>query len=152
MGSEPLAMLRNELARMAAKGERVVFLAKSIMFHAHMDSKYRVWLKKGKMPNELKEALGDWNTYMESGEFQQVLFMQRDVNLVEKVLGIRDEYAKASDVMNITPWVEWLDEEAKEKEFEALGQRIRENIGVIIANRDKIAEVQSEIKKWLEEL
>ena len=68
------------------------------------------------------------------------------------MLGIRDEYVKASDVMNITPWVEWLDEEAKEKEFEALGQRICGNIGVIIANRDKIAEVQSKIKKWLEEL
>jgi hypothetical protein len=104
------------------------------------------------MPNELKETLGDWNTYTESGEFRQVLFMQHDVNLVEKVLGIRDEYVKASDVMNITPWVEWLDEEAKEKEFEALGQRICENIGVIIANRDKIAQVQSKIKKWLEEL
>jgi len=34
------------------------------------------------MPNELEEALGDWNTYMESGEFRQVLFMQHDVNLV----------------------------------------------------------------------
>lgn len=152
VGSEPLVMLRNELARMAAKGERVVFLAKSIMSHAYMDSKYRGWIKKGKMPNELKEALDDWNTYMESGEFQQVLFMQRDVNLVERVLGIRDKYAKASGVMNITPWADWLDEKEKEKEFEAIGERIRENIRVIVGNRDEIAKVQSELKKWLEEL
>lgn len=150
--SEPLLKLRTELARMAAKGERVVYLAKSIMWQAYWDSESPSWRDEGKMPNALRYALSDWEGYMGSGELQQVLFMQFDVNLVERVLKVRDEYNRASTVMSATPWVNWMDEDAKVKESEALGERIRDNVDVIIRNRDRIGELQSEINRRLEEL
>lgn len=150
--SEPLMKLRIELARMAAKGERVVSLTKSMMSQEYMDSEYQGWLKDGQVSNELKEAMGDWNTYMASGEFQQVLFMQYDVKLVEKVEEIKDDYDLVRYAMNISPWFGWLDEEAKDKEIEAIKQEISKNIDVIIRNRERIAKVQLEISKLLEKL
>jgi len=150
--SEPLLKLRVELAHMAAKGERVVDLAKSTGYRTYLESEYQAWLKTEQVPNELTEALDDWNTYMASGEFQQVLFMQYDMELVNRVDAIRAKYNLARHGMKITDWFSWLDEEAKEKIFEDIDQRIREAIDVIIGNRERIAEVQSEINKLLEKL
>jgi hypothetical protein len=152
--SEPLLKLRAELAHMAAKGERVVDLAKSTVYKVYHDLEFQGWTETEQVSNELTEALDDWNTYMASGEFQQVLFMQYDVKLVERVNDIRDEYNLARHGLNITPWAGWLelDEEAKKQNVKAIEQRIHRDIDVIIRNRERIAEVQSDINKLLEEL
>ena len=150
--SEPLLKLRAELARMAAKGEKVVDVAKSTVYKVLQDMEFEGWRDMEQVPNELTEALGDWNIYMVSGEFQQVLFMQYDVKLVERVNDIRDEYNLARHGLNIVPWVGWLDEEAKKQNVEAMEQRVHRDIDVIIRNRERIAEVQSDINKLLEEL
>ena len=150
--SEPLLKLRDELARMAAKGEKVVDVAKSTVSKILRDLEFEGRRETEKVPNELTEALDDWNTYMASGEFQHVLFMQYDVKLMERVNEIRDEYNLARHGLNIAPWFGWLDEEAKKQNVEALEQRIHRDIDVIIRNRERIAEVQSDINKLLEEL
>lgn len=146
--SESLLKLKDELARMAAKGERIVDLAK--------ETGYRDYLETGQVYNELTEALDDWNTYMASGEFQQVLFMQYDLKLVYNVLNIRADYIIAHLRMQIPygyrDWRAWLSEEAKEKNSEDIAQRILEAREVIMKNRDRIAEVQLEIIKLLEGL
>jgi len=152
--SEPLLKLRAELAQMAAKGERAVDVAKSTVSNAYKDLGFRGWLETEQAPNELTEALDDWSTYMASGEFQQVLFMQYDVEIVKRVNGIKDEYNLARHGMHIAPFVGRSDfsEEAKKINVKAIEQRIRKDIDVIIRNREKIAEVQSDINKLLEEL
>ena len=150
--SEPLLKLRAELARMAAKGEKVVDVAKSTVSKVLQDIEFEGRRDMEKVPNELTEALDEWNTYMVSGEFQQVLFMQYDVKLVERVNEIRDEYNLARHGLNIAPWFGWLDEEAKKQNVKAIEQRIHRDIDVIIRNRERIAEVQLDINKLLEEL
>ena len=150
--SEPLLRLRAELACMAAKGEKVVDVAKSTVYKALQDMEFEGWRDVEQVPNELKEALDDWNTYMVSGEFQQVLFMQYDMKLVERVNEVRDEYNLARHGLNIAPWVGWLGEEERKQNVKAIEQRIHRDIDVIISNRERIAEVQSDINKLLEEL
>ena len=131
--SEPLRKLRDELARMAAKGEKVASMVITMPFST-----------EGKEPVlKFKEALGDWNTYMTGGEFQQVLFMQYDLVLVDKVNAIKSEYENAR--YRLRKFWKWLGDPDKEKEYE-------ESINVVERNRRKIAEVQSEINKLLEEL
>ena len=131
--SGTLRKLRDELARMAAKGEKVASMVVTMPLST-----------EGKEPVEkFKEALGDWNTYMGGGEFQQVLFMQYDLVLVDKVNAIKSEYENAR--YRLRKFWKWLGDPDKEKEYE-------ESINVVQRNRRKIAEVQSEINKLLEEL
>lgn len=155
--SEPLLKLSFELARMAAKGERVVALVRSMMHKVKMevDSKFGGWVEKGEVPDELNEAVGEWNSYMASGVFRQVLFMQYDSKLVERVDEVRREYDGARYFMNVTDirkWFGWLSEEGKRKEVEAINEKIDKNIDLIIKSREEIAEVQSEIRRRLVEL
>ena len=131
--SEPLLKIRSELARMAAKGERVASLVIPLPFGE----------KSKEDIEEFREALDDWNTYMASGEFQQVLFMQYDFVLVGKVNDIRSEYEGAR--YRFGSYWQWLSDEVKGKEYEAA-------VNVVVGNRSKIAEVQSDINKLLEEL
>jgi hypothetical protein len=150
--SEPLLKLRGELARMAAKGEKVVDVAKSTVYKVLEDVKLENWREAGEVPNELGEAMKEWNTYVAGGEFQQVLFMQYDMKIVERVNEIKDEYNLARHGLNVAPWFGWLDEERKKQNVEAIEQRIHRDVDVIIGNRERIAEVQSDINKLLEEL
>jgi len=129
--SEPLVKLRDELARMAAKGDRVAYLATPTGYQSK------------EMAEEFTQALDDWNTYMASGEFQQVVFMQYDVELVGRVSEIKSEYNAAR--YRFGAYWQWLSAADREKGLE-------ESIKVIVENRVKIAEVQSEINKLLEEL
>jgi len=131
--SEPLLKLRSELARMAAKGEKVASMVMAMPFGATSKDP----------PEKFKEAMGDWNTYMGGGEFQQVLFMQYDFVIVNKVNAIKLEYENARHYL-WEYWNSWGDAD-KEKESE-------EALNVVERNRSKIAEVQSEINKLLEEL
>lgn len=150
--SEPLLKLRGELARVAAKGEKVVDVAKSTVYKVLEDVKLENWREAGEVPNELGEAMKEWNTYVAGGEFQQVLFMQYDMKIVERVNEIKDEYNLARHGLNVAPWFGWLDEERKKQNVEAIEQRIHRDVDVIIGNRERIAEVQSDINKLLEEL
>jgi len=131
--SEPLLRLRAELACMAAKGEKV----------ASMVMAMPIGVTSKDPPEKFKEAMGDWNKYMGSGEFQQVLFMQYDFAIVNKVNAIKLEYENARYYLR--EYWNWLDDADKEKEY-------RETLNVVDRNRSKIAEVQSEINKVLEEL
>jgi len=131
--NEPLLKLRSELARMAAKGEKVASMVINLPFST-----------EGKEPIEkFKVALADWNTYMAGGEFQKVLFMQYDFVLVGKVDAIKSEYEGAR--YRLGTYGNWLADPDKEKEYV-------EALNVVERNRSKIAEVQSEINKLLEEL
>ena len=131
--SEPLLKLRSELARMAAKGEKVASMVMGMPISTESKDP----------PEKFKEAMGDWNTYMGGGEFQQVLFMQYDFVIVNKVNAIKLEYENARHYLR-EYWNSWGDAD-KEKESE-------EALNVVERNRSKIAEVQSEINKLLEEL
>ena len=131
--SESLVKLRDELARMAAKGEKVASMVMAMPISTESKNP----------PEKFKEAMGDWNTYMGGGEFQQVLFMQYDFVLVSKVNDIKLEYEKSRYYLR--QYWNWLGDEDKEKEY-------KEALNVVARNRSKIAEVQSEINKLLEEL
>jgi len=131
--SEPLLKLRSELARMSAKGERVAFLG--------------IPLSRGKQSKrateDFKEALADWNAYMASREFEEVLFMQDDFVLMGEVGTIKTEY----DVAQYRFGAYWKGFSSAEK---VKGRK--EVVDVVKRNRRKIAEVQSDINKRLEEL
>ena len=155
--SKTLMELRSEMARMAAKGERVAELVQLMMREdkMKMGSKYGGWIKTGQVTAELNIAMDDWNNYMASRVFQEVLFMQDNPELVDRVDEVRREYERARYFMNITDvgsWVKWLSEEARERDIEDINQGIHKTIELIIGNRERVAEVQSRINELLEEL
>jgi hypothetical protein len=131
--SEPLLKLRSELSRMAAKGERVASLVIPFPFGSQNKEE----------SEEFRVALNDWNNYMTSGEFEQVLFMQYDLMLVDKVNAIRLEYDGARHLFG--KFWQWYTDAGKEHEYDAA-------IHVLVESRRKVAEVQSEVNKLLEEL
>ena len=131
--SEPLVKLRNELALMAAKGERVASLVIPFPFGSQNKEE----------GEELRIALNDWNNYMASGEFEQILFMQYDLMLVDKVNAIRLEYDGARHLFG--KYWQWYSDAGKEHEYDTA-------MNVLVVNRRKVGEVQSEINKLLEEL
>lgn len=131
VGSEPLLKLRNELARMAAKGEKVG----SVVFGSGGG-------ERKEHREEFIKALGDWNDYMARAEFEDVLFMQHDFKLVSKVNDIRLDYVIARLKFQV---YQLSDEADKKKEYD-------EGMEIIRGNRVKVAEVQSEISKLLKEL
>ena len=71
---EPLIRLRDELARMAAKQNKVA----SDAF--------------GDSAEQLEKAINDWNNYLASGNLLQTLFLQYDVELFNKVNEIQKKY------------------------------------------------------------
>ena len=157
VGSERLSKLSIELARMAAKGERVVDLVRTMMWLTarEMASERGAWLKEGQVVDGLNEAMGDWNSYIASGVFHQILFMQDDLKLVGRVSDIWQGYNRARffmDVKSAKEWFSWLSEEEKKGEVEAMDEHLKRNLDIIVGNREKVAEVQSEIRRQLEEL
>lgn len=129
--SEPLLKLRSELARMAGKGAKVGSMMVSFGKEA---------------PEEFVRALADWGAYMESGEFEQVLFMQYDLELVLDAENIRLDY----EVARYRFEVYWnlSDEDKKDKKKKYYDEAIER----IKSNRSKVVAVQSRITKLLEAL
>lgn len=126
--SQPLLKLRGELARMAGKGNKVASM---------------VDLSSKEAPEEFRMALEDWSNYMASGEFEQVLFMQYDFELVCKADNIRLCY----DIARIQLEVYWDLSDGDEKR--GYHDKVKE---AIADNEVNVSKVQSEINKLLEEL
>jgi hypothetical protein len=84
----PLLKLRDELAVMATKNHRMVTTAS--MLHTNIlsgatDEQIKEWLD-----NSIK----DWNKYVDSGAFEQVLFTVGDKEILDKVERVRLEYKR----------------------------------------------------------
>ncbi len=118
--SEPLLKLRNALATMATKQERLV------------RSAHQLHTRFGKTEEEALEALGksteDIITDIESGDFQVTLSMQCDKELVNKVEEIIKEYRSS-----YIDAIHYKDLKARE-----LGEAME----VFRRNKDRIIEVQ----------
>ncbi len=129
--SEPLLKLRTELARMAVKESRLTGVA----YRQHM-------LKDVISPEELKrqlqEATKNRNDYLESGILQQVLNMQTDPELINRVEKIMEDYQSSFFTA---------------EHYMQFGEKDREKgIAVFERNKARIIEVQEQINKRLEEL
>jgi len=126
----PLLKLKAELARMAAKQDRVAHSAHRL--HT------RFGMTEEEARKELQQNLDDINAYLASGNFQETLFLQDDEELVKKVDEItRDYHASYIDAI--------LFKDLKAKE---LGEAMK----VFEKNKVSIIETQSLINKRLEEL
>ena len=119
---EPLLRLRAELARMAVKRDRLLAARDRLPAFAHKQhTPFDMTEEEAK--RELHEAEDDWNAYRASRDLAQILFLQYDRELVNKVEEIwRDS---------------WFDIYARE---------VRER------NKTRVIEVQELINKRLEEL
>jgi len=129
--SEPLLKLRTELARMAVKESQLTGVA----YRQHM-------LKDVISPEELKrqlhEAIKNRDDYLESGILQQVLNMQTDQELINRVEKIMEDYQSSYFTA---------------EHYTQFGEKGREKgIEVFETNKARIIEVQELINKRLEEL
>ena len=129
--SEPLLRMRNELARMAGKGAKVGRMMAS---------------SDAEALEEFGKALADWGVYMESGEFEQVLCMQYDLKSALQADNIRLDYEIAR--LQLQLYWKLNVEERKGKKSEYYDQSME----LIRNNRTRVAEVQSEMNRLLEEL
>jgi hypothetical protein len=138
---EPLLKLRDELALMATKQDRLVSAAHILhtrFFFATGTLHTKFGITKKEAQKRLQEATNDWNTYFASGEFAQTLFMQDDTKLVNKVDEIIRDY-RASYFGAI------YHKQLTERELEEVTKRFEKT-------KTRIIEVQSLINKRLEEL
>ena len=117
---EPLLKLRAELAIMATKRDRLLASRDRAQASAR---KQHIDMTEEGAKRELQEAENDWNTYRSSENLPQILFLQYDTELRNKVEEIRRD--------------SWFDIHARE---------VRER------NKARVIEVQSLITKLLEEL
>jgi len=128
---EPFMKLRNELALMAAKSNKLVTTASMLhtnIFSGASDEDIKVWLDS---------ASKDWNNYLDSGMFDQILFTVDDQEIAEKAEEIRLEYRRLY-IVNMN-WKHFPDKLPETLTLpKELGKRVRE--------------VQSLINKRLEEL
>lgn len=132
--SEPLLKLRAELARMASKQQRLVALA----HRQHTRSN----LSDEQVKKILQEAIDDWNKYMANGDLDRTLFIQDNVELIDKVNEINKDYAFSyvtADLFITNPSI-------------TTPQAMKDALHVFDKNKVKIAELQSLINKRLEEL
>jgi len=128
--SEPLLKLRNELARMANKQDKLVAAAS----RQHT----RIGGTNEEAKGELQAAIEDWNAYVVSGDFAQTVLIQYDTDLVNQTEEIRQDYQK-SYFYHL--YYQQMDAE-----------KLLEAMKVFERNRTKIVEVQELINKRLEEL
>ncbi len=129
---EPLLKLRDELARMAAKHDRVVGYAG--MLHTNIGT----GATEEEVKKWLNSTLDDWNSYLDTGVFQQVLFTIDDKEIADRVKQLRLKYTEAY-IRNIR-WEALPPEELRK------ALRMREEL------QDEVTEIQSLINKRLEEL
>jgi hypothetical protein len=129
--SEPLLKLRNELAVMATKLEKLAKQGKSFT----VPNKTREQEKEA-----LDKAEKDWNNYMAEDYLEKVLYSQFDAEIVNRVREIRNKYLDTYDA------VVTYEKELSATEFGKAARAAEEEI------RPKVAEVQELINKRLEEL
>jgi hypothetical protein len=128
--SEPLLKLRDALANMATKQDRLIIAAWG-----------QFYIKSGTeeaVREELQRAADDWNAYLVSGDFAQTLFKQCDAELFDKAKEILKDYQEScSNAIHLNQ----VSVEAQLK-----SRKVSERI------EPKIVEVQELINKRLEEL
>ena len=90
---EILLKLRAELARMTSKLDK---LAKS----AHLRSGFS-YITEEQAKEALKEAINDWSNYISSDDLPQVLSIQYDIEIVNLVKKIRNEYLESYETGTI---------------------------------------------------
>ncbi len=128
---EPLLKLRDELALMATKGDRL----------AKRGNDFTVPNKTEEQTNAAsKAAIDDWNNYILGDYLQQILNMQADLELVKLIKEIRNEYVDTYDV------VVTHREETPSSELIKAHRAAEEQIA------PKVAQAQALINKRLEEL
>jgi low affinity Fe/Cu permease len=128
--SKPLLKLRDELARMATRQDKLV--AAAHRQHTRFSG------TDEEVKKELQEAIDNWNAYLRNGNFAQILFIQYNIDLVNKVEEIRRDYqASFFDAIHY--------QDLNAKEFSKA-------MGVFERNKTKIIEVQELINKRLEKL
>ena len=87
--SEPLLKLRAELARAAAKHDGIVVYAS--MLHTNVGTS----ATQEEVKEWLRSTLDDWNSYIGTGVFQQVLFTIDDKGIADRVKQLRLKYTEA---------------------------------------------------------
>ncbi len=130
--SKPLLELRDELALMATKGQKLATTA--TLLHTNIGT----GLNEEQIKGLLDTASNEWNAYVHSGVFEQVLFTVDDKEIAEKAEQIRSDY-RMLHYRNVN-WQRLPPEQLPQTLI--LPKEIR----------DKIREVQSLINKRLEEL
>jgi len=128
--SEPLLELRDELAVMATKLEKLAKRGKS----------FTVIKTKEQEEEVLKQAVNDWDSYISEGHLEIVLYSQFDKEILNRVRDIRNEY------LDTHATVVTFREGLSNVEFGEAARAAEEKI------RPKVAEVQELINKRLEEL
>ncbi len=142
---EPLLKLRNELAVMATKQERLATTS-SAYLDLFGNSDREEIKEKGK---ELRDARDNWNIYSASGILKGILFLQSDEEVVNEVEEILKDYIRAY-VFFENYWD--TDEVLADDSWELKEAELRKYRNVFESNRNKIIEVQELINKRLEEL
>ena len=127
---KPLLKLREELAIMATKLEKLAKRGKS----------FTVPKTKEQEEEALKQAVNGWDFYTSEGHLEIVLYSQFDAEIVNRVRDIRNDY------LNTYSNVVTYKEELSNVEFGEAARAAEEKI------RPKIIEVQELINKRLEEL
>jgi len=128
---EPLLKLRDELATMATKLEKLAKQGKS----------FTVPISTKEQEEEaLRQAKNDWGNYMAGDYLEKVLYSQADADIVNRVREIRNEYLDTYDE------VVTYGKELSPTEFGKASRAAEEKI------RPKVIEVQELINKRLEEL
>ena len=128
--SKPLLKLRDELAIMATKLEKLAKRGKSF-----------TPIKTGEQEEEAqKQALNDWDDYVKGEHLEKVLYSQFDIEILNRVREIPNEYL---DIYSTTVTFK---EGLSAREFGEAAGAAEEKL------RPKVAEVQELISKRLEEL
>ena len=128
---EPLVKLRSELALLAAKSNKLVTTASMLhtnIFSGASDEQIKGWLDT---------VSKDWNNYVDSGVFEQILFTVDDQEIAEKVEEIRLEYRRLY-IVNLN--------------WKSFPEKLPETLTLPKELRNRVREVQSLINKRLEEL
>lgn len=131
---EPLVKLRDELARMAEKLEKIV------AFAARVPVIDGVPLESDENFKDAEKAIDDWNEYIDSGDFYRVEHMQYDHELAREAHKILHEYRLAYEGV-----IAFWNGGSKENEIHKAEAAIK-------GNATRISTLQSRINGMLEEL
>ena len=126
---EPLLELRDKLASMACKYEKLVDTARKLS-----NSSDITYDEQEKL---LKEAIDEDTIYMASGNFQQIVYIQYDTEIITRVNNIRNSYLLL---------IEYALDKSRRTQLQ------REYGELVIKIETDIPEVQSLINKRLEKL
>lgn len=88
--SEPLLKLRNELAVIATKSDKVVYVSREYQKSIGTPG-------EEKAKKEQQDVLHDWHIYAGSGILRQIILIQYDKELVKKVNEIVEHYVESYD-------------------------------------------------------